>query len=294
MKVLVTGRDGQIVRSLMQKAAVRTDIELIAVGRPELDLEQPDMVRRAIASINPDIVISAAAYTAVDKAESESEIAYKINTIGAGAVAEAAAASGAPIIHWSTDYVFAGDTMRPYSEADTPNPCNVYGQSKLDGERLVADANEQNIILRTSSVYSPYGSNFVKTMLRLAETRDQIPVVSDQWVNPSSAMDLAEATLQMIGVFLAKKEFSDFGIFHLVGSDKTNWSGFAREIFAESKKIGGPYSEVADITTSEYPTAAKRPANSTLNSDKFEKVFGWRMPSWKISLRPVIKQLLKL
>ncbi|MEJ5086251.1 MULTISPECIES: dTDP-4-dehydrorhamnose reductase [Brucella] len=293
MKVLVTGRDGQIVRSLMQKAAVRTDIELIAVGRPELDLEQPDTVRRAIASINPDLVISAAAYTAVDKAESESEIAYKINTIGAGAVAEAAAAFGAPIIHWSTDYVFAGDTMRPYSEADTPSPCNVYGQSKLDGERMVAGAHAQHIILRTSSVYSPYGSNFVKTMLRLAETRDQISVVSDQWVNPSSATDLAEATFKIIDVFLSNNYFSNYGLYHLVGSDKTNWSGFARKIFSESAKFGGPSPEVVDIVTSEYLTAARRPYNSTLNSEKFVSVFGWRMPAWELSLRSVISDLLK-
>lgn len=294
MKILVTGRYGQIVRSTMQKAATRTDIELIAVGRPELDLERPDTVRRVIATINPDLVISAAAYTAVDQAEVESDIAFRVNAIGAGVVAEAAAACGAPIIHWSTDYVFEGDSPSAYSEVDTPRPCNIYGLSKLDGERLVARANPQHIILRTSSVYSPYGSNFVKTMLKLAKTRDQISVVSDQWVNPSSAIDLTEAAFNIVDVLIGDKEFSNYGIYHLVGSDKTNWSGFARRIFLESKKMNGPSSDIVDISTNEYPASARRPFNSTLSPEKFESVFKSKMPTWQCSLRPVIKYLLEI
>ncbi|HWT63448.1 MAG TPA: dTDP-4-dehydrorhamnose reductase, partial [Ochrobactrum sp.] len=197
MKIAVTGREGQVVQSLLERVAQRPDLQVIALGRPELDLAKPETVRSAIEATKPDLVVSAAAYTAVDLAEDEPELAFAVNAAGAEAVAEAAKACGAPVIHLSTDYVFAGDAGDPYVEADVTGPRSVYGSSKLEGERLVAQANPKHIILLTAWVYSPFGKNFVKTMLKLAETRDALSVVSDQWGNPTSALDIADEIIQV-------------------------------------------------------------------------------------------------
>ena len=193
MRILVTGRQGQVVSSLIEAAAGRPRLEIIAAGRPELDLADPASVHAAIQAARPDIVVSAAAYTAVDQAEDEPEIAAAINERGAGAVAAAAAGIGAPVIHLSTDYVFSGGGERPYREDDPAAPIGVYGATKLAGERAVAAANPRHLILRTAWVYSVYGKNFVKTMLRLAADRDSLSVVADQWGNPTSAHDIADA-----------------------------------------------------------------------------------------------------
>ncbi|WP_273792598.1 dTDP-4-dehydrorhamnose reductase [Brucella anthropi] len=291
MKILVTGREGQVVQSLLEKASQRPDLEVIALGRPELDLTKPDTVRRAMEAIKPDLVVSAAAYTAVDLAEDEQELAFMVNAIGAEAVAEAAKACGVPIIHLSTDYVFAGDADEPYVETDVTGPCSVYGSSKLEGERLVAQANPQHIILRTAWVYSPFGKNFVKTMLKLAETRDALSVVSDQWGNPTSALNIADAIIQVADHLAATPDFSTYGVYHLVGTGDTNWSGFARTIFSESAKLGGPTATVTDIATADYPTKAARPANSRLSTVKFQKMFNWSAPHWQSSLRDVVVRL---
>ncbi len=291
MKILITGREGQVVQSLLEKASQRPDLEVIALGRPELDLTKPDTVRRAMEAIKPDLVVSAAAYTAVDLAEDEQELAFMVNAIGAEAVAEAAKACGVPVIHLSTDYVFAGDADEPYVETDVTGPCSVYGSSKLEGERLVAQANPQHIILRTAWVYSPFGKNFVKTMLKLAETRDALSVVSDQWGNPTSAHDIADAIIQVADHLAATPDFSAYGVYHLVGTGDTNWSGFARTIFSESAKLGGPTATVTDIATADYPTKAARPANSRLSTVKFQKMFNWSAPHWQSSLRDVVVRL---
>lgn len=291
MKIVVTGREGQVVQSLLEKAAERPDLEVIALGRPELDLADPETIRKAIVDAKPDVVVSAAAYTAVDQAEDEPELALAVNAAGAAAVAEAAKACGAPVIHLSTDYVFAGDGDRPYVETDPTGPSSVYGSSKLEGERLVAAANPQHIILRTAWVYSPFGKNFVKTMLRLAETRDGLSVVSDQWGNPTSALDIAEAIIRVADHLAAKPDFAGYGVYHLVGTGDINWSGFARGIFAESTKHGGPTAEVTDIATADYPTKAARPANSRLSTEKFGTTFGWSMPHWQASLADVVARL---
>jgi dTDP-4-dehydrorhamnose reductase len=264
---------------------------VIALGRPELDLTQPAIVRSAIEAIKPDLVVSAAAYTAVDLAEDERELAFAVNAIGAEAVAKAAKICSVPIIHLSTDYVFAGDAGEPYVETDATGPRSVYGSSKLEGERLVAQANPRHIILRTAWVYSPFGKNFVKTMLKLAETRDALSVVSDQWGNPTSALDIADAIIQVADHLAAMPDFSAYGVYHLVGTGDTNWSGFARAIFDESAKLGGPIATVMDITTADYPTKAARPANSRLSTAKFQKVFSWSAPQWQSSLRDVMARL---
>ena len=291
MKILITGREGQVVQSLLEKASQRPDLEVIALGRPELDLTKPDTVRRAMEAIKPDLVVSAAAYTAVDLAEDEQELAFMVNAIGAEAVAEAAKACGVPVIHLSTDYVFAGDADEPYVETDVTGPCSVYGSSKLEGERLVAQANQKHIILRTAWVYSPFGKNFVKTMLKLAETRDALSVVSDQWGNPTSALDIADAIIQVADHLAVMPDFAAYGIYHLVGTGDTNWSGFARTIFSESAKLGGPTATVTDIATADYPTKAARPANSRLSTVKFQKMFNWSAPHWQSSLRDVVVRL---
>ncbi|MCV9910494.1 dTDP-4-dehydrorhamnose reductase [Brucella sp. HL-2] len=292
MKIVVTGREGQVVQSLLEKASQRPNIQVIALGRPELDLAKPETVRSAVTAIKPDLVVSAAAYTAVDLAEDEPELALAINATGAQAVAEAAKACGVPVIHISTDYVFAGDASEPYVETDITGPQGVYGSTKLEGERLVAQANPKHIILRTAWVYSPFGKNFVKTMLKLAETRDALSVVSDQWGNPTSALDIADAIIEVADHLVAKSDFSAYGVYHLAGTGDTNWSGFARVIFTESTELGGPTATVTDISTADYPTKAMRPANSRLSTAKFQEVFNWSAPHWQISLRGVVKRLI--
>lgn len=292
MKIVVTGREGQVVQSLLEKAVPRPDLEVIALGRPELDLIKPDTVRSAIEAIKPDLVVSASAYTAVDLAEDEQELAFAVNAIGAEAVAEAAKNCGVPVIHLSTDYVFAGDADEPYAETDVTGPRSVYGRSKLEGERLVAHANPRHIILRTAWVYSPFGKNFVKTMLKLAETRDALSVVSDQWGNPTSALDIADAIIQVADHLAATPDFSAYCVYHLAGTGDTNWSGFARAIFDESARLGGPTATVTDIATADYPTKAVRPMNSRLSTEKFQAAFGWSPPHWEASLAQVMKRLL--
>jgi dTDP-4-dehydrorhamnose reductase len=281
------------VRSLIERAARHPAIELIAVGRPELDLMQLDSVFDAITAARPDLVVSAAAYTAVDQAEDEPEMARSINALGAAAVARAAERINAPVIHLSTDYVFSGEGGEPYREDDPTGPRSVYGQTKLDGEIAVAAANPRHLILRTAWVYSPFGKNFVKTMLRLAESRDTVSVVCDQWGNPTSAIDIADAVFRIADVLQANTEFADFGTYHLVGLGSTNWSSFARAIFEASRKRRGPFAEVRDIPTSEYPTRAKRPLNSRLSTGKFENIFDWKMPDWKQSMVDTVDRILR-
>jgi dTDP-4-dehydrorhamnose reductase len=293
MRILVTGREGQVARSLIERAALHPPIELIAIGRPEFDLTQPDTVFRAIDAARPDLVISAAAYTAVDQAEDEPDVARSINTLGAAAVARAAERIDAPVIHLSTDYVFSGEGGEPYREDDPTGPRSVYGQTKLDGEIAVAAANPKHLILRTAWVYSPFGKNFVKTMLRLAESRDSVSVVCDQWGNPTSAIDIADAIFRIADVLQTNRKFANFGAYHLVGSGHTNWSSLARAIFEASKQRRGPSAEVRDIPTSEYPTKAKRPLNSRLSTGKFENIFEWKMPDWKQSVIDVVDRILR-
>ncbi|MHC1550928.1 dTDP-4-dehydrorhamnose reductase [Phyllobacterium sp. K27] len=292
MKVVVTGHEGQVVLSLMERAALHPSIELITLGRPKLDLAQPDTIFEAIADASPDLVVSAAAYTAVDQAEDEPELASAINTAGAAAVSKAAAKVNAPIIHLSTDYVFSGEGDKPYKEEDATGPRSVYGQTKLDGELGVIQANERHFILRTAWVYSPFGKNFVKTMLRLAETRDQLSVVSDQWGNPTSALDIADAILHIAERLQADPSFNNFGIYHLTGTGSTNWSGFAEQIFKDSQARNGPYAEVTGISTADYPTKATRPLNSQLSTDRLFDTFGWRAPEWQQSLEHVVDRIL--
>ena len=290
IRLLVTGRNGQAATALLESAAAHADIEVTAVGRPELDLEQPDTVAAAILATKPDIVVNAAAYTAVDKAESEPDRAFAANRDGAAAVAKAAHRLNIPLIHLSTDYVYPGDKPRPYVESDPTGPLGVYGQSKLEGEKAVMAAHAQAVILRTSWVYSPFGANFVKTMLRLAKDRDVIRVVDDQHGNPTSALDIAAAILKIAPGLV--EAHGEGGIFHCCGAGSTTWCGFARQIFAESARLGGPSPHVEAITTPEFPTPAKRPHNSRLDTSAFAKRFGFSLRPWQDATAETVLRLL--
>lgn len=293
MKILVTGREGQVVTSLIERAALHDDVEVVALGRPELDLSDAEGVERAVAASGADVVVSAAAYTAVDQAEDEPDVAQAVNGDGAGAVARGAAKAGIPVIHLSTDYVFSGDKQGDYLETDPTGPVGAYGRSKLAGEEAVAAANPRHVILRTAWVYSPFGKNFVKTMLRLAADRDELSVVGDQWGNPTSALDIADAVLHIARSKQLAEGNDGIGIFHLSGTGRTNWSGFARHVLEASGVLDGPTARVKDIATADYPTKARRPANSCLSTDKLCAIYGWRSPDWQTSASTVVERLIK-
>ncbi len=292
MRIVVTGGPGQLVLSLLERGAAR-DVEIIAVGPPELDLSAPDDERvfAALAAAHPDVIVNAAAHTAVDKAESERELAFAINADGAGAVARAAARLGVPLVHVSTDYVFSGDKPEPYTEGDAPAPTGVYGASKLAGEQAVLASGADAAILRTAWVYSPFGANFIKTMLRLAETRDELGVVADQRGNPTSALDLADAVLTVAGNLKSGAAPELRGVFHATGSGEASWADFAEAIFAAAAAQGGRSARVKRITTAEYPTPARRPANSRLDCSRLAQCHGVRLPDWHGSTAAVVVRL---
>lgn len=280
MKILVTGKNGQVAQAMLEQAS--DDIEIIALGRPELDITNKSSVAKAVFTHKPDIIVNAAAYTAVDKAESEVELAFKINRDGARDVAEVAKDNGLPIIHISTDYVFNGQKEEGYKEDDAPGPLNVYGLSKLEGEWAVKEANPDHVILRTAWVYSRYGNNFVKTMLKLAETRNEINVVCDQWGTPTSADFIAENIINIAQQILSKTPPKNWrGIFHLVPDGKTNWADFAREIFVLLEGKHGKLVHIISIPSSEYKTLAVRPKNSLLNNNKLRFVYQLTIMNWK-------------
>jgi len=292
MRIAVTGRTGQVVQSFLAHAEA-AGVIVIPVGRPELDLAQPDGVRQALANTQPDCIVNAAAYTAVDKAETEPELAMRINGEGARAVAAAAAAIGVPLVQLSTDYVFDGMAPRPWLETDPTGPLSAYGRSKLAGEEVVAASGADWTILRTAWVYSPYGANFVKTMLRLAESRDELGVVADQLGSPTSAPDLAAAIIAMAKALAARPgDASLRGVFHAAGTGEASWADLAETVFAASAALGGPSATVRRIATSDYPTPARRPANSRLDCSLLAARHGLRLPPWQESVRSCVATLL--
>ena len=281
LRIAVTGTRGQVARALQ---ALETPHEIVALGRPALDLARPGTVAPALARARPDIVVNAAAWTAVDLAESEEAAAMAVNRDGARAVAEAAADLGVPIVHVSTDYVFDGTLDRAYIEADTPRPQGAYGRSKLAGEDAVRTANPHHAILRTAWVWdhtpeSEGGRNFRNTMLRLAETRDVLRVVADQHGTPTHAADIARAIVAVCERLVADPSLA--GTYHMVSEGETTWAGFAEAIFVTSRANGGPSAEVEPIATAEYPTPAPRPANSRLDTARFRKTFAHALPHWR-------------
>ena len=293
MRIVVTGKDGQVVRSLIERGGLAGH-EIVALGRPELDLAgDPDAIASAIESARPDVVVSAAAYTAVDKAESEHDLAFAVNAAGARAVAAAAHRLGVPLIHLSTDYVFDGLKRDPYVESDQTGPTGVYGASKLAGEQAVLSEHDDVAILRTAWVYSPFGANFVKTMLRLAGERDEVGVVADQRGNPTSALDIADGILAVADNLRGSQDPERRGIFHMAGSGDASWADFAEAIFAASAAAGGPAARIKSIATSDYPTPAKRPTNSRLSGDRIAGAHGVRLPDWRASAAHVVQRLVR-
>lgn len=291
MRIAVTGREGQVVSSLLNCGAAEGH-EIIAVGRPDLDLARPDTIGPALAATRPDVIVSSAAYTAVDRAESEGDVAYAINAKGAGTVAEAARALNVPLVHISTDYVFSGAGDRPYVETDATGPTGVYGASKLAGEVAVLEAyGENSAVLRTAWVYSQFGSNFVKTMLRLASDRDEVGVVADQFGNPTSALEIAGGILRVARNLAANSDKAMRGIFHMTAAGEGSWADFAEVIFASSQSHNGPSARVRRITTAEYPTPAVRPTNSRLDCSHIRDVHGVVLPDWRKSTDEVVTHL---
>ena len=293
MRIAVTGREGQVVRALIERGA-SIGHDIVPLGRPEFDLANGcDAMFTALEAVRPDVIVSAAAYTAVDKAESQRDLAFAVNQAGAAAIAAAAHRLGVPLIHLSTDYVFDGAKGEPYVETDPTGPTGVYGASKLAGEQAVLAAHDDVAILRTAWVYSPFGANFVKTMLRLAQERAEVPVVGDQRGNPTSALDLADAIIAVASNLLASDDPAQRGIFHLTGSGDASWAEFAETIFEASAAAGGPSARVRPIGTADYPTLAKRPANSRLAGQKLALAHGIRLPDWHQSTTTIVTRLVR-
>lgn len=278
MRILVTGREGQVVSALGEEAGNHV---ILPVGRPKLDLANPVGLDALLAELAPDIVVSAAAYTAVDQAESEPDLAMAVNGVAPGLLAAAAARRNLPVIHLSTDYVFDGTKPTPYLETDPVGPQGVYGHTKLAGEQAVAAANPRHVILRTAWVYAHGGKNFVRTMLRLGADRPELRVVSDQLGCPTYATDLARAILA-VAAQLPDRPAGDagYGVFHASGSGDTSWAGFASAIFDRAAAAGARPVRVVPIATADYPTPARRPANSRLDCNKLNHVYGVGQPHW--------------
>lgn len=292
MRVMVTGRTGQVARSLLERAS--SEVEIVAIGRPELDLAGPaSNIQCAINSAMPDLIVSAAAYTQVDQAEREPQLAFAVNRDGPRALASAAQTLAIPMIHLSTDYVFSGTKPTPYDEADEPGPTGIYGASKLAGEQAVLAEHNDVVIVRTAWVYSPFGSNFVKTMLRLAKDRREIGIVCDQHGNPTSALDIADGILRVASNLHHDSNPALRGLFHMAATGEADWSQFAQSIFELSAEAGGPSALVKPISTADYPTPARRPANSRLNCDALERVHEVRLPDWHSSLTQVVQRLVQ-
>jgi dTDP-4-dehydrorhamnose reductase len=291
MRIAVTGKTGQLVTSLSERG-VLAGHEVIAIGRPQLDLANPASIAGALEAAAPDVIVSAAAYTAVDRAESESELAYAVNGMGPGAVAKVAKALSVPLIHVSTDYVFDGTLDRPYLENDPTGPTGVYGASKLAGEQnIFANYANNSAILRVAWVYSPFGQNFVKTMLRVADGREKVSVVADQVGNPTSALDIADGIVAVATNLVADNDPVMRGIFHMTASGAASWAHFASAIFTASAAYNGPSAIVQPISTADYPTPAIRPANSQLDSSLIRRVHGVALPAWQASLDTIIARL---
>jgi dTDP-4-dehydrorhamnose reductase len=296
LRLVVTGRNGQVARALTELAGIRSEIppevSVFTLSRPDFDLAADADFAGRIAGLKPDVIVNAAAYTAVDRAESERDLAFSINAEGAGRVAQAADLLGVPIIQLSTDYVFNGNLARPYVEDDSTDPVNFYGVTKLAGEAAVCSATPNHVILRTSWVYAPFGQNFVLTMLKLGAQRDELRVVGDQHGTPTSALDLA-TTIATIARHLVDRpeDRSLRGIFHMTNGGATTWAGFASEIFRLATERGGSYARVISIPTSQYPTPAKRPASSRLATAKLAERYGVRPPPWTNALRNVVDRI---
>ncbi|MBS3651546.1 dTDP-4-dehydrorhamnose reductase [Pseudaminobacter sp. 19-2017] len=279
MKILVTGKNGQLARSLAVRAQGH-DIEIVLAGRPEIDHANPSTFVSVLKSVAPHLVINAAAHTGVDQQEDEPQRAFRINAEAPAELARLTRLAAIPIIQVSTDYVFDGKSSEPYAETDKPNPQTVYGLSKLAGEQAVRSENPDHLVVRTAWVFSRYGRNFVKTILSAAQTRKRLQVVADQFGNPTEAHDLADGLLAAARFWREHQGFLQ-GLYHLAGQGRASWYEVARQILEISKAMGGPIADVEPIVGDQWVAKAPRPANSELNSERFAHDFGYRAGDWR-------------
>ncbi len=292
-RILIVGNAGQVGVELQRSFAGFG--EIVGVDRESVDLAQADQVHALVRRVEPAIILNAAAYTAVDRAESETELAHAINAEAPRILAEEALRTKALLVHYSTDYIFDGAKQGPWTEQDTPAPLNAYGATKLAGEKAILQTGGKILIFRTSWVYGPHGSNFLLTMLRLARQRDALSIVNDQIGSPTTSIELARATHAIVtgvlaGQFGATEDWA--GLYHMTCSGSTSWCGFAQAIFARAGKLlDGKVPVVTPITSEEYPTPAKRPRNSVLSNTKLEDRFGVGLASWEAALDTVIQSL---
>jgi dTDP-4-dehydrorhamnose reductase len=294
MKILITGKNGQVGFELQRALAPLGDI--VAVDQAECNLADADAVRALVRRVAPDVIVNPAAYTAVDKAEADQATAFAVNTEAVRVLGEEAARLGALVVHYSTDYVFNGTKDGAYAETDTPDPQSVYGRSKHQGEVALAAANPRHLVLRTSWVVGAHGANFAKTMLRLAGERERLTVVADQFGAPTSAALLADLTAQLVRQY--RREGGDgfpYGIYHVAAGGETSWHEYARFVIAEALAAGKPLKAtpeaVAPLSTEQYSTPAKRPPNSRLDTAHFRTTFGLRLPHWQDGVRHVLQQI---
>lgn len=294
MKILLLGKNGQVGWELSRSLSSLG--EVVALDRSGADLSHPDSLRGVLQEACPDIIVNAAAYTAVDKAEEEEVLASAINSIAPGVLAEETSKLGALLVHYSTDYVFDGSKDGPYVETDMPNPLNVYGKTKLSGEKLIQASGCDYMIFRTSWVYSPRGHNFLLTILRLAEDRDQLSIVSDQFGSPTSARLIAELSTACLSQAISARHSGSFtsGLYHMVSSGYTSWYGFAKAVISslgEKRGLRLKADGIKAIESIDYPTPAKRPLNSRMSTDKIQEKFGISIPDWQSELDICLQQL---
>jgi dTDP-4-dehydrorhamnose reductase len=288
MRILVLGKNGQVGYELGRQLAGREDV--LMAGRADCDLSNQQSIRELVRHAKPEVIVNAAAYTAVDLAEKERDLCFAINAVAPAVLAEEAARLHALLIHYSTDYVFDGEKQTPWVETDPVRPLNVYGASKAEGEAAIAQRTEQHLTLRTSWVYGARGKNFLLTMLRLGAERKELRVVDDQVGSPTSASAIAAATLRLVDEYEAIGAQMPAGTYHMTATGSTSWFGFARNIFEVAQLPQPPH--VHAIPASEFPTPARRPAWSVLSNDKFAQAFGFRLPGWREQLEDVVAEVL--
>jgi len=292
MRLLIAGWHGQVARALIEAAPSRSEIKALAAGRAALDVRDPRSIERAFGDLSPTIAVNTAAYTAVDKAETDQDAAFSLNRDGARAFAAAAARRNIPVIHLSTHYVFDGTKPAPYVESDAPRPATVFGRSKLEGEHAVRDANPQHVIIRTGWVFGPTGQNFATKILGAADGGAPLRVVSDQHGNPTYAPHLAAAILDVARMISAGDlRGSGWGTYHASGTGVTSWHGLAGEMFECAAKRGRRGVLLEPIASADYPTQAPRPKNSELDCAKFQRTFGLRLPAWQQGVADCVARL---
>ncbi len=292
MRILVAGWHGQVARALSERSVLRDDVAAVAVGRPALDLSNQPSIGRSLFGIEPDVIINTAAFTHVDRAEDDPERAHRENALGAANLASNAARRGIPIIHLSTAHVFDGQQSTPYSEDHIAKPINSYGQSKLEGEEAVATANPAHVIIRTGWIFSPFGQNFVTSLLQRARSEETMDFVSDQYGSPTYAIHLADALLEVASKIVHQPDPHLYGVYHFAGSGEASWYDVALGVLQSSKASGGPTAEVQPVSHANFPSRSQRPLYGCLDSTKIRRDFTIDVPHWQDGVAACVKRIL--